>query len=142
MHVRYPAESKEIDNIVLRSFVYWRKLACSTVSLTGDRGRGDDSKQYRYYKSTYSTVQGFFFTSPLTPAENCSEPPPPAIPLNWPPRTSGSAAVLRRYIELPIQENGTAIVPTADHRGYAYLGVLTAGYKFLILFLEHPSPRG
>ena len=44
-----------------RSFVYCRKLACSTVSLTGDRGRGDDSKQYRYYKSTYSTVQVFFF---------------------------------------------------------------------------------
>ena len=59
-----------------RSFVYYRKLACSTVSLTGDRGRGDDSKQYRYYKSTYSTVQGFFFfTSPHTPSENCSEPP-------------------------------------------------------------------
>ena len=57
-----------------RSFVYYRKLACSTVSLTGERGRGDDSKQYRYYKRTYSTVQGFFFTSPLTPAENCSEP--------------------------------------------------------------------
>ena len=30
-----------------RSFVYCRKLACSTVSLTGDRVRGDDSKQYR-----------------------------------------------------------------------------------------------
>ena len=58
-----------------RTFVYYRKLACSTVSLTGYRGRGDDSKQYRYYKRTYSTVQGFFFTSPLTPAENCSEPP-------------------------------------------------------------------
>ena len=26
-----------------RSFVYYRRLACSTVSLTGDRGRGDDS---------------------------------------------------------------------------------------------------
>ena len=84
-----------------RSFVYYRKLACSTVSLTGDRGRGDDGKQYRYYKSTYSTVQGFSSPSfPLTPAENCSEPP--AIPLNCPPRASGSAAVLRRYIELPI----------------------------------------
>ena len=57
-----------------RSFVYYRKLACSTVSLTGDRGRGDDSKQYRYYKSTYSTVQGFFH-QPAHPAENCSEPP-------------------------------------------------------------------
>ena len=43
-----------------RSFVYCRKLACSTISLTGDRVRGDDSKEYRYYKSKYSTVQGFF----------------------------------------------------------------------------------
>ena len=103
MHVRYPAESKEIDNIVLRSFVYWRKLACSTVSLTRDRGRGDDSKQYRYYKSTYSTVQVFFFQQPAHPRGELFRapppPPPPAIPLNCPPRTSGSAAVLRRYIE-------------------------------------------
>ena len=84
-----------------RSFVYYRTLACSTVSLTGDRGRGDDSIQYtRYYKSTYSTVQGFFFTCPLTPREIVLSPP--AIPFNCPPRTSGSAAVLRRYIELPI----------------------------------------
>ena len=45
-----------------RSFVYCRtcKLACSTVSLTADRVRGDDSKQYRYYKSTYSTDKSFF----------------------------------------------------------------------------------
>ena len=50
-----------------RSFVYCRKLACSTVSLAGDRGRGDDSKQYRYYKSTYSTVQGCFFHQPAHP---------------------------------------------------------------------------
>ena len=53
-YAREMAESKEIDNIV------GRKLACSTVSLTGDRVRGDDSKQYRYYKSTYCTVQCFF----------------------------------------------------------------------------------
>ena len=33
-------------------------------------------------------------------------------------------------------------MPTADHRGSAYLGVLTAGCKFLILFIEYPSPRG
>ena len=80
-----------------RSFVYCRKLACSTVCLTGDRVRGDDSKQYMYYENTYSTVQGFFFTSPLTPAENCSEPP--AIPLTCPPRTTADPP---RYIELPI----------------------------------------
>ena len=83
-----------------RSFVYYRKLACSTVSLTGDRGRGDDSKQYRYYKSTYSTVQGFFSPARSPPQRIVLSPP--AIPLNCPPRTSGSAAVLRRYIELPI----------------------------------------
>ena len=68
-----------------RCFVYCRKLTCSTVGLTGDRVRGDDSKQYRYYKSTYSTVQ-WFFTSPLTPAENCFKPP--AIPLTCTPRTT------------------------------------------------------
>ena len=50
-----------------RDFVYYRKLACSTVSLTGDRGCGDDSKQYRYYKSTYSTVQGFYLYQPAHP---------------------------------------------------------------------------
>ena len=50
-----------------RNFVYYRKFACSTVSLTGDRDRGDDSKQYRYYKSTYSTVQCFFFHQPTHP---------------------------------------------------------------------------
>ena len=50
-----------------RSIVYYRKLACSTVSLIGDRGRRDDSKQYRYYKSTLSTVQGFFFHQPAHP---------------------------------------------------------------------------
>ena len=83
------AYAREIHNRVKgnrqysRSFVYCRKLACSTVSITGDRVRGDDSKQYRYYKSTYSMVKSFF-TSPLSPAENCSEPP--AIPLTCPPR--------------------------------------------------------
>ena len=85
-----------------RSFVYYCKLACSTVSLTGDRGRGDDSKQYRYYKSTYSTVQGFFFHLHSRSLPRRIVLSPPAIPLNCPPRTSGSAAVLRRYIELPI----------------------------------------
>ena len=45
MHVRYPAESKEIDNIVGVVFTVV-KLACSTVSVTGDPVRGDDSKQY------------------------------------------------------------------------------------------------
>ena len=77
-----------------RSFVYCRKLACSTVSLTGDRVRCDDSKQYRYYKSTYSTVNGFF-TSPLTPAENCSEPLQSRSPVHRePPRIRrGPAAV-------------------------------------------------
>ena len=46
MHMRYLAESKEIDNIVGVLFTVV-KLACSTVSLTGDRVRGDDSKQYQ-----------------------------------------------------------------------------------------------
>ena len=61
-----------------RSFVYYRKLACSTVSLTGDRGHCDDSKQYRYYKSTYSTVQGFF--SPVRSPLRRIVLSPPCIP--------------------------------------------------------------
>ena len=41
-------------------------------------------KQYRYYKSSYSTVKGFF-TSALTPAENCSEPLQSRLPVHREP---------------------------------------------------------
>ena len=59
-----------------RSFVYYRKLACSTVSLTGDRGRGrgDDINNIGIIKARTAQSK-VFFTSPLTPAENCSESP-------------------------------------------------------------------
>ena len=100
-----------------RSFVYCRKLACSTVSLSGDRVRGDDSKQYtcRHYKSTYSTVKGFS-TSPLTPAENCSEPP--AIPVTCQPRTTAdpprSCGGILNYLYKRMERQSNLPQTTAD----------------------------
>ena len=44
------------------SFVYCRELAPSTVGLTSDLARGDDSKQNRYFTTVKITIIRYFKT--------------------------------------------------------------------------------
>ena len=139
---------------------YCRKLACSTVSLTGDRVIGDDSKQYRYYKNMYSTVQSFFYKIAIkytfmviqyslffSPARSSPRRifvvSPPAIPLTCPPRTTEdlprSCGGILGYLYKRMERQSYPPQTTADSLTWEFL---TTGCKFLIIFIEYPSPRG
>ena len=95
-----------------RSFVYCRKLACSTVSLTGDRVRGDDSKQYMYYENTYSTFQGFFSPARSPPRRIVLSPLQSRSPVHRePPRFSGG---ILNYLYKRIERQSYPPKTTAD----------------------------